>query len=170
VTIEQFIDWAGSQVLPLLAFFVALPLVALGLNKLAGAEAGRGGWRYGYSVLAYLSCIPGMFAATLTLYSLFLLRANLLRVDVLIYFLPIASMAATLILVRRAVRFEQVPGFGRLSGLMTILGISFLAVFLLDRFRVLAVFGGSVQWLVSAALALYALLRLGLRKLMKTGG
>ncbi len=168
MTIEQFLTWAGSQVPLLLAVFVGLPLVALGLNKLAGRDAEKGGWRYGYSVLSYLSCLPGMFATALTLYSLFLLRTNLLRVNVLVYFLPIISMAATLVIIHRAVKFEAIPGFGRLSGLMALLGISFLTVFLMDRFHVLAIFGGHIGWLAVAALALYAILRLGLKKIQGT--
>ncbi|MCU0607343.1 MAG: hypothetical protein MUF78_07990 [Candidatus Edwardsbacteria bacterium] len=169
MTIDQFIAWAGSQGWLLLAFFAALPLAAAGLNRLAGSAAAHGPWRYGYAVLAYLCCIPGMFAASITLYTLFLLRANLLRVNVLVYFLPIVSMAATLLVIGRAVRFERIPGFGRLAGLMVLLGASFLTVLLLDRLRVLAVFGGSVVWLGLAALALYVVLRLGLRKLTRSG-
>jgi hypothetical protein len=170
MTIDQFITWAGTQWPALLAFFVAMPLAAAGLNRLAGARAATDGWRHCYSIMAYLSCVPGMFAVAITLYSLFLLRTNLLRVDVLVYFLPIVSMAATLLVIRRAITFERIPGFGRLAGLMITMGTSFLAVLLLDRLRVLVLFGGSILWLAALSLGLYTLLRLGLRKLLQSGG
>ena len=165
MTIEQFLQWAGSQALWLAAFFTALPLAAWAVNAMARDAADRGPWKYLYSGLVYLCCVPGMFAAAITVYSLFLLRANLLRVNVLVYFLPVASMIATLVVIGRAIRFEKIPGSGRLSGLMILLGISFLIVFLLDRFRVVAFFGGTIQWLTGAALALFGLLKLGLRRM-----
>ena len=56
----------------------------------------------------------GLFAAVITAYGLFFTRTNLLEVNLLVYALPIVSMAFTLLAVRRNVEFESIPGFDRL--------------------------------------------------------
>jgi len=55
----------------------------------------------------YLVCIPGLLASVLTSYSLFFRHADLLNVNLAVYFLPIISMIVTLILIHKTVNFEK---------------------------------------------------------------
>jgi ABC-type transport system involved in cytochrome c biogenesis permease subunit len=116
----------GGQPALLVGLFVGLPVIAwlVGLMH----PRGRGGgspWKYVYSVLVYVACISGIFAATITAYTLFFSRGDLMEVNVLVYLLPVASMVATLVFVSKSVDFEEVPGFDRLSGLMVMIACSF---------------------------------------------
>jgi len=143
---------AGALVLPALLSWLVSQLHATG-------EGGVSPWKYAYAVLLYAACVPGMFAAVLSGYALFFRNENLLQVNLLVYFLPILTMIATLLLIRRAVRsFDLVPGFGRLSGLMVILGVSFAVAFALHRFRFGIFFFGPLAQLGVIALAIFALL------------
>jgi len=45
-------------------------------------------YKYAYSVLVYLSCLPGVFAGVLTAYALFFTKENLLDVSLLVNILP----------------------------------------------------------------------------------
>lgn len=168
MTFEQLLHSLGQNPEVLLAVFVGIPVVAFCLHLILGRSDLRH-WRYVYSVLVYLTCVPGMFATALTAYTLLFLRVNLLGVNMLVYFLPILSMAATLGVIRRSISFDVIPGFHRIQGLMLLLGASFLVVFLLDRLRVWLVFRGSFLALVALALVLFLALKWGMHKLFGRG-
>jgi hypothetical protein len=126
MTVEYLISRLSQHPLSLAWVLLAVPLLS-GVANLAHGK-GAGGtapWKYLHAACIYAACIPGMFSVVLTVYALFFRNLDLLGVNVLVYFLPIASMAATLLSTRRAVQsFDEVPGFGRLSGLMIMLGLS----------------------------------------------
>src|SRR3954470_23958627 len=107
MTINDLIKMANGHLLALLIFFVALPVIAWLCGRIHGrGNGGNAPWKYIYSVLVYLVCIPGLFASVLTGYELFFQRADLLNVNLAIYFLPIASMIVTLIFIHKTVNFE----------------------------------------------------------------
>jgi hypothetical protein len=115
--------------------------------------------KYIYSVLIYLSCVPGMFSAIIVGYSLFFLRTNLLEVNLFIYFLPIISMAITLFIIRKNVELDYIPGFDRLVGLCTLLGITFVLALLIMKTRIWLLFGGSLTSLIVIVIFLFLLLK-----------
>jgi hypothetical protein len=102
-----------------------------------------------------------MLAAVLTGYSLFLTRDNVLDVNLLVYIAPIVAMVATLMIVRRNVSFVLVPGFDRLSGLMTMIAMTFVIVLAVSKTRIFLFFGGSIGALVAMAAFVFALLKWG---------
>lgn len=112
-----------------------------------------------YSIMVHISSIPGMFALALLAYSLFFTRENLLDVNVMVYFLPPLSMALTLFLLRQQISFTLVPGFGRLLGLMGLMGLSFLGMLLLNKLFVGIFFGGSIVQLIAIGFGVYLLVR-----------
>ena len=114
MTINNLINLAAGHQLALLIFFVALPIVAWLCGRIHGrGNGGTAPWKYIYSVLVYLVCIPGLMASVLTGYQLFFQRADMLNVNLAIYLLPIVSMIVTLIFIHKTVDFENVPGFDR---------------------------------------------------------
>ena len=68
-------------------------------------------------------------------------------------------MAAALAVAGRNVDFGPLPGFGRLSGLMAVLGLTFAVLFALSRTRLFVVFGGSVLWLGVIGAFVFALIK-----------
>jgi len=131
-----------------------------GLMHPRGA-GGRAPWRYVYAVLVYLACVPGIFASVLTGYALFFRDENLLEVNALVYVLPIVTMAATLVLVRRSAELDEVPGFERLSGLIVMLAASFAIALGLRKTRIFLFFGSSIITLFVLAAGSFVLLRWG---------
>ncbi len=162
MTTRELIDLAGKHPVVLAAAFVAPAVAAWLVGRVH--ERGRGGaapWKYFYSVLVYLACVPGMFAGVLTAYTLFISRENLLDVNPLVYFLPIVSMIVTLVLIRKSVSFEEVPGFDRLSGLMIMVGCSFAVALAIQKTNIWIFFGGSIDRLFLLAAGVFALLKWG---------
>jgi hypothetical protein len=168
MTTRELIQMAGAHWLVLLGLFALPPLAAW----LCGVAHGKGNganppWKYLYSVLVYLSCVPGTFAAVLTAYTLFFSHENLLDVNPLVYFLPIISMVVTLVFIRKNVAFDLVPGFDRLSGLMVMIGCSFAIALAIQKTNIWIVFGGSIERLFILAAAVFALLKWGLYMLFR---
>jgi len=171
VTVRELIDLAGRNPLALLGLFVALPLSVLVIRWIHGRAGGaRAPWKYAYSVLVYLACVPGTGAAVLTAYTLFFTRENLLDKDLLVYVVPIVSMIVTLVLIRKIVPFENVPGFDRLSGLMTLIAVTFVILLAIRKTFIGILFGAGIGTLFVLGAFLFALLKWGTQALFRGGG
>ena len=170
MTARDLIELAGQHPLALIVAFLAPPLAAwlLGMMHPRG-QGGLAPWKYFSAVLVYLTCVPGMFTAVVSAYSLFFSRENLLDANLLVYFLPIASMVATLILIRKSVSFDEVPGFDRLSGLMAMVGCSFAIALAIQKTNIFLFFGGSIGMLFVLAAGVFALLKWGAYMLFRRG-
>src|ERR1041384_8262037 len=137
MTTRELIQLTERHPVVLASVFVAAPLAAWLCGVLHGREKGaQSPWKYFYSALVYLACVPGMFAGVLTGYALFFTGENLLDASVLVYLLPIVSMVLTLALIRKNVSFDDIPGFERLSGLMIMLGCSFAIALAIQKTRI----------------------------------
>lgn len=167
MTLNQLFAAAGQHPLVMLGVFLALPLGCWVLGMLHGPRsAKRSPWRYLYAVMVYAACIPGMLAAVVLLYSLFFVSQSLLDLDLLVHVLPIASMVATLLVIRSRLSFAEIPGFDRLSALMVILGVSFAVALAVQRTRIWVLFGASFLTLLVIALLTFVLLMWAWRRLV----
>jgi EamA domain-containing membrane protein RarD len=162
MTTRQLIQLADGHLPAMLAIFAFPPVAAWLCGWMHGRDnGGRAPWKYFYSVLVYLSCIPGLFSSVLTAYGFFVSKENMLDVSLGVYFLPIISMIVTLILIRKNVAFDLVPGFNRLEGLMVMIGCSFALALAIEKTRIWIFFGGSIAWLFLLAGGIFALLKWG---------
>jgi hypothetical protein len=162
MTTRELIHWAGQHPVGLLLAFGVPPLLAWLAGRVQGAGQGRcAPWKYLYAVLVYVVSVPGMFAGVITAYTFFVSGENLLDADLLVYFLPLASMLATLVLIRQRVSFDDVPGFDRLSGLLVMVASSFALALGIQKTRIFVFFGGSVTQLFMLAAILFGLFKWG---------
>ena len=170
MTLNELISVIDKQSIVLILFGVA-PLLALGLRLFHGKGGGsKSPWKYLYSVLVYLCAIPGMFSAVLCLYTMLFLQQSLLDKSVTVYFAPMLSMILTLGSISRFVSLDDVPGFERISGLMTLLGITFFILLVLNRFNVWVVFFGNIGMMFVIGLILFLLLRWGAARAFRSNG
>ncbi|MDB6110075.1 MAG: hypothetical protein JWR69_1825 [Pedosphaera sp.] len=169
MTTRELTQAVDHQPLALAGLFVALPLAAWLCGRLhQPGNGGKAPSKYVYSLLVYLACLPGIFAAVLTGYALFLTKENLLDVSFQVYILPIVSMVVTLVLIRKKVSFDEVPGFDRLSGLMVMIGCSFAIALVIQKTKIFIFFGGSIERLFILALGVFALLKWGTYMLFRS--
>ncbi len=167
MSLNAMLQTVGGHPEYLIGFFLALPLLAWLLGKMpAGGTQERPPFRYTYSTLTYLTTIPGVFSTILVGYSLFFVHQNLLAVNVLSYFLPILSMGVTLVLIGKKVAFEQLPGFGRLAGLIVLIATTFVILLALYKTRIFIGFFGDMRYLMPVGVFLFLLLKWGARKLL----
>lgn len=162
MTIRELIQAVGDHPYIMTGALVAVPVLAWLIGLIHGKDnGGKSPWKYIYSVLVYAVCVPGLFSAVVTAYSMFFSKENLLDVNPLVYFAPVVSMIVTLILIRKNVSFDDVPGFDRLSGLMIMIGCSFAVALAIDKTRIWVFFGGSIERLFILAVGIFALIKWG---------
>lgn len=164
MTLGQFFDYLSANPFVVLAFFIGIPFTALLAGMLGKGEGHLSPWKYLYSALIYLVCVPGIFAAALAVY-LFLFQrgGNIFNVNLLTQVLPIASMILTLGIIRRNAPFKSIPGFDRLSGLMMMIFTVFVLMYFLDRLHLIAWVNVPVQYLLLIVAGLLLAFRFALK-------
>ena len=140
--IDEYTNWA-------LYFFAALPLLAILFSRLYKRSAKRAAIESVFSSIINLSAIPAVFACILVFYSLFFGRNNLLSVNVVFFFLPIVSMALVFGVIGRNANFDDLAGFGRLSGLMLIIAIVSCITLAIYKLRIFVGFFASIESLAT---------------------
>lgn len=160
MSVIDVVDLLGEYPTVLVGVFTIIPLFSLIYGRLHTRNRGnRSPHKYVYSILVYLSCIPGAFSSVLTVYTFFFLRANLLAVNSLVFFLPIVSMVVTLTIIGRNADLDDLPGFERITGLFALLILTFILALLLQRMRIWILFHGSIMTFVAVVIVLFLLLR-----------
>ena len=115
----------------------------------------------------YAGCIPGVFAFALNIYLFLFERGNsIFNANLLTQVLPIVSMIATLAIVRRNAPFEYIPGFGKLSSLMLMIGAVFVLMYFLNRLHLVAWVNVPVHYLLLIIGGLLLAFRFGLKSLI----
>ncbi len=167
MTINDAITILGNSPLILAAIFIGLPLIAwvYGL-PLSSFKAASQPHRYVYATLVYLAVIPGSLALTLTGYLLFFQRADLMNVNLLVFFLPVVSMIGTLVVIKAKVDLDRLPGFDRILGLFVLLAATFTIALLIQKTRIWVLFHGSLAALAVFIVALFLLLRWAMGRIM----
>lgn len=149
MSLQDLIDWFNLNSIIVLGYFaiiLALSLIGLFIfrNKIVNQLT-----KYGYSLLVYSVAIPGIFSFVLTLYSFFILKRNLLQLDLIVYIAPIIAAVIILNIINKTIKMELIPGVERLSGLFTlILIVSFIAYLLQKMFFGILIIGSFKTFLL----------------------
>ncbi len=164
MTTKELLAFISTYPLYQLALYVGVPLLTLVCGWLHGrGHGGDAPWRYIYAVLAYLTCVPGLFATVLVVYVFFFTRRDLLDFDPLLLFGPIVSMAVTLLILHHRVSFQRIPGFDRLTAAMLLIGVSLAAALAIQHTYIGILFFASFYHLLFVAAVIYILLRVAFR-------
>jgi hypothetical protein len=167
MTLGDFFNICAENPAVLIFYALALPLTALLALMFGRGEGHLSPWKYLYSVLIYLACIPGIFAITLSLYLFLFEQHSILDTNVYTQILPVLSMIATVLLIRKNVSLDKVPGFGKLSGLLMVLFAVIVLLWILDRMRIFAITFIPFIWIIVMLLAIILVAILGVRRIGK---
>ena len=168
MTTRDFIELIGRYPLLVLACCAALPLLAFCCGLLHGKGQGaHAPWKYLYAVLVYLACIPGLFCSVIVAYTLFFTHENLLNVDPLVYFGPIAAMIITLVLVNHRAALGALPGVNRLSSFMIIIAVSFAVILAIEKTFIGIIFFANFFHLLLIGLGIFLVLKWATSRLFR---
>lgn len=167
MTLRELFEYLSLHPESVVIYFLLIPVTALLAGILGRGEGSQSPWKYLYSALVFLVCVPGIFAAALAVY-LFVFEpgGSIFNVNLLTQVLPIASMIVTLGIIRRNTTFQYIPGFSKLSDLIFMIGAVFLLMYLIDRLHLIAWVNVPVQWLLLIVAGLLILFRVGLKRMM----
>ncbi len=148
---------------PLLLFMLlsVVPTGAFLINLWSGETADEiWKWRYVYAGLVYLACIPGIFAVTLNVYLFLFERQSIWDMNLAVQVLPILTMVASLMLIRRKLPFKYIPGFDKLSSFLTMIAAVMGIFWFIDRTRIYAITYVPFSYIVIGFIALLLIIRL----------
>ena len=150
-------------------YFAIIPIMAFLAGILGKGEGHLSPWRYLYSALIYFVCVPGIFSITLSVYNFLFERRSIMEADVFAQVLPIISMVVTLLLIRRNVNLDYIPGFDKLSGLVTVISAALIIMWFVDHTRIIVFSYLPFQYVVLIFIGLLLIIRYGWSKAFGTG-
>jgi hypothetical protein len=168
MTLRDFFDAASAQPVYILFFFLMIPFTALLTGWLAKGEGEDSPWKYLYSALLYLVCVPGIFAISLGIYLFLFERRSIFNMNVLMEVLPVLSMIGTMFIVRRNVDIDQVPGFDKLSGLVMMISAALAIMWFIDRTHIIIFSSMPIMYLLLIFIVLMVVIRFGWSRLVKS--
>lgn len=136
MTLNELFNFLSENPVYSIAYLLAIPALSGIIGILADDKAGEDPWRYFYMLLLYLISIPGIFAFTLLVYSFLFERQSVYDIDLITHVLPILSMVVTVWLTRRTVSLDDIPGFGKLTGLIMMITTALVLLWVLDKTRI----------------------------------
>lgn len=139
MTLREFFDLLANNPGIIIFYFLAVPLTALLAWVLSQGEGHKNPWKYLYSALVFMTTIPGIFAVTLSIYLFLFERRSIFDTDMYTQILPVVSMGASLYLISRNVKFDQIPGFHRLGGLILIISGLLCFMWVIDRTHIFVI-------------------------------
>ena len=167
MTLGDFFNLLGENSFYVISYFVLVPITALIAGFMGKNEGHLSPWKYLYSTLIYMVCVPGIFAITLNVYKFLFERGSILDLNIFTQILPIISMIATLLIIRGAVSLDQVPGFGKLSGLATMILVLLTAMWFLEKTRIIIFSYMPIGYFLLLFLVLLIIFRYSWSKMLK---
>lgn len=166
MTLEEFFTVLSDNPKYIVAYFILIPITALIGTIIGKGEEQETVWRYFYSILIYLVAIPGIFAITLSVYLFFFERRSVFQTDIFTQILPVISMVATLLLIRRTIKLDSIPGFGKISGLVMMVTVALITMWFLEKTRIYVFSYMPVQYVFFILIGLLVVFRLGWSKML----
>lgn len=166
MTLRDFFEYLGANPLVVLLYFLAIPFTAFLVGFVGKDQGHLSPWKQMYSMLIYFVCVPGILATAISVYFFLFERGSIMNTNVLIQILPIISMILTLSIIRSNVDFAEIPGFGKISSLITMICAVFFLMYLLDRTRLIAWVNIPVQYFLLILVGLLFAFRYGMKQLI----
>ena len=166
MTLGEFFEAVSDNPVIILFYFVAIPLTAVLAGVLGKGEGHLSPWKYLYSTLIYMVSIPGIFAITLNIYLFLFEKRSIMDANIYTQILPILVMIITLWIIRKSLSFDEIPGFDKLSGLMTVIVAALTLMWILEKTHIIAFTFMPFHYVLIMLAALFVLVRFGLKRMM----
>ena len=165
MTLGEFFTWTSQHPSLFFVYFLGVPLIALLAGLFSKGEGHLSPWKYLYSVLIYMVSLPGIFAVTLSIYFFLFERRSIMDTNLLTQVLPVLSMAATILLIKKQVDLDLVPGFDKISGLILIIASLMALMWIIDKTHIYSITFMPFYVVVLILIAGFLVIRLGLKRL-----
>lgn len=167
MTVQDLINQLSSNSSTILNYYIALLVLALVGMLIVTPKNFKAPINYFYTALVYAVAIPGILAIILLVYNFFYLRANLMQLEVLTYYLPIIAMLVLFVIINKTIPLKRIPGFDKISGLFAIIVVTFLITYLIQKIFIGIFFIGSITQLLVIFIVLLVIVKIGWDKVIK---
>lgn len=164
MTLQELFDLLSQNPAIIMFYFLALPLTAFLASVFGKGEGHLTPWKQLYCFLTFAAAIPGIFALMLNVYLFLFEKQPIMETNIYTQILPILIMILTFWLIRRNVPFELVPGFDKVSGLITIVMAVLAVMWFLDRLHIIAFTYMPFHYVLIFLVAAFVAIRLGVKK------
>jgi len=168
MTLGEFFEWTKGQPGLMIGYFILIPLIALLAGIFSKGEGHLSPWKYLYSILIYMVAIPGIFAVTLSVYLFLFERRSIFDTNLFTQVLPVLSMIATFLIIRKQVDLDLVPGFGRISGLIIMIASVMTLMWIIDKTHIYSITFMPFYVVILILVAGFFVIRLGLRRMARS--
>jgi len=165
MTLGEFFGFINENPFYIVFYFAALPLAAFLANVFGKGEGHLSPWCVFYSVVLYMVAVPGIFSIILNLYHMLFENISIYDANIISQILPILSMVATFFLVKQNVSFDEIPGFGKLTGFLSSVAGVMLIMFILNKVHLIAFTYVKFHYIILLLVALFIFIRFGTKKL-----
>jgi len=167
MTLQQILDAFTQYQTQTLYFFFGIPLLAV-IAIFFKKKYSKNLWVKVFdSLLIYLVSIPWILSFILSIYSIFILKGNILELNILPYFVPLISMWVTYTIIQKSIWLKEVPWFGKISSLLLLIFLTFIVVFLLQKIFIWVVFVWSISYIVWLFLVIFIAMKFSFDKMTK---
>lgn len=167
MTVQDIINLLSNKSNIIINYYVALLIVSLCGLLFVKAQDFKAPINYLYTILIYAAVIPGLLSIILVVYNFFFLGQNLITLQVVTYYLPIIAMIVLLLIIKKTIPLQRIPGFSRLSGLFIMIFIAFIVTYFIQRIFVGIFFIGSFIHLIGIFIVLLIVLKIGWSRFVK---
>ncbi len=166
MTLGEFFDYLSANPFLVLYYSLAIPIIAGVVTLVAGEDGKESPWKYIYSTLIFLVCIPGVLAFFLNIYLFLFEKQAILDTNLYTQVLPIILMVGTLLIIRSKTAFCDIPGFEKLSGMMLIMSALIVVMWFVDRTHIIAISFIPIHYLLILFVALFFVIKYGAKKIL----
>ena len=82
MTLEEFFGTISENPIMILSFFLLIPLTAAIAGFMGKGEGHLSPWKFLYSTLIYLVCVPGILAIALNFFTFLFERRSIFKFDI----------------------------------------------------------------------------------------
>lgn len=165
MTLQDLFAYTETHPLNVVFYFSIIPFAALLAGWMEREEGHLPPWNYLYSTLIYLVAVPAILSVAYSIYRWLFERGSIMEANLLLQFLPVASLLLTFFIIKRQVKIPTLPGFDRLGGLVMMVTAAMAIMYFVDRLRIVAFMRLSVSTVVLVFIVLLVVIRLGWRRL-----
>jgi len=167
MTLQEIINAASAYQNEILYFFFMIPLLALIAAWIQKKNSPNTGVKVFNSILVYIVSVPGILSLLLTAYSVFILRGNILELNILLYFVPLLSMISTYVIIQKSIWLKEVPWFGKISSLLLLIFLSLVIVLIFQKMFIWIIFIWNIQYLIWLFVIIFVAMKIAFDKLTK---
>jgi hypothetical protein len=150
----------------LVGYFILIPLICLLLLVLINDPNIALKVKWLFTGLCFLVVIPGIFALTLNIYTFLFERQSIWDMNLVLQALPIISMVLSLMMIKKTLPFEYIPGFEKLIGLSTIIFALMGLMWFIDRTHIYAFSMIPFSYIIIGFVAIIIFIRFGMSRML----